>query len=60
MKLRSLAFLSVLAALPLVARAAPIDLGSRLELMVDHHLIDRLDGVSLRLQVPQKAGVALP
>lgn len=60
MKLRSLAFLSVLAALPLVAAAAPIDLGSRLELMVDHHLIDRMDGVSLRLQVPQKAGVALP
>jgi hypothetical protein len=36
-----------------------IDLGTRLELFVDHHLIERLDGVSLRLHEPVAAGVAL-
>lgn len=60
MKLRSILLLSVLAVAVMSVSAAPLDLGSRLELMVDHHLIDRMEGVSLRLQVPQKAGVALP
>ena len=31
-----------------------LDIGSRLELFVDRHLIDKLDGVELRLQEPQK------
>ena len=35
-----------------------IDLGTRLELFVDHHLIERLGGVSLRLHPPVAAGVA--
>ena len=31
----------------------PIDIGSRRELFVDHHLIDRLDGTRLVLHRPQ-------
>jgi hypothetical protein len=33
--------------------AEPIAIGSRRELFVDHHLIDRLDGVRLQLHRPQ-------
>lgn len=36
-----------------VASAAPLDLGNRLELFVDRYLIDRLDGLRLTLQRPQ-------
>ncbi|MBI1177704.1 hypothetical protein GC207_09735 [bacterium] len=36
-----------------------VKLGSHLELFVDHHLIDRLDGATLQLQKPVLAGVAL-
>ncbi len=32
--------------------AEPIDVGSRLELFVDRHLIDRLDGGALKLHAP--------
>jgi hypothetical protein len=39
--------------------AKPIDVGARRELFVDKHLIDRLDGVSLRLEQPRDEGVAL-
>jgi hypothetical protein len=39
--------------------AAVVDIASRLELFVDHHLIERLDGTSLRLHEPKLAGVAL-
>lgn len=35
------------------------DLGSRLELFVDHFLIERMDGTRLRLHSPRRAGVAL-
>lgn len=45
--------------LPLLASKTPIDLGSRLELLVDRFLIERLDGVSLKLAEPRPAGVAL-
>lgn len=38
---------------------APIDLGSRLELMVDDYLIERMDGARLRLHHPQPREVAL-
>jgi hypothetical protein len=38
---------------------APIDLGDRRELFVDHFLIERLEGVELRLGQPVPAGVAL-
>ena len=37
----------------------PIDIGSRLELFVDHHLIDRLEGARLVLGRPEPAGTAL-
>src|ERR1051325_586315 len=40
-------------------RSAPLDIGSRLELFVDHFLIEKLDGTTLRLHEPQLAGVAL-
>jgi hypothetical protein len=53
--------LLVLVALPAVRGddpAKPIDLGARRELFVDKYLIDRLDGVSLRLEQPRDEGVA--
>lgn len=37
----------------------PISLGTRRELFIDRMLIDKLDGVSLELQRPQPAGIAL-
>ncbi len=37
----------------------PLELGTRRELFVDRYLIDRLDGVELRLHHPTPAGVAL-
>jgi hypothetical protein len=36
-----------------------IDLGQRLELFVDHHLIDSLQGVRLILHSPRNEGAAL-
>ena len=36
-----------------------IDIGTRVELFVDHYLVERLDGMALKLQTPQPAGVAL-
>ncbi len=44
-----------------ICRASePIDIGSRRELFVDHHLIDQLNGVSLKLHSPQSRGPAAP
>lgn len=40
------------------AAAQVLDLGSKRELMVDHHLIESLDGAELRLQEPHNEGVA--
>ena len=37
----------------------PLRLGDRRELFVDHYLIDRLDGASLKLHEPQPAGTAI-
>ena len=37
----------------------PLTLGNRRELFVDHYLIDRLDGASLRLHEPRPAGTAI-
>ncbi len=45
------------AVLPALADNSPIPIGSRRELFVDRTLIERLDGVELRLQTPQPAGV---
>lgn len=39
--------------------AVAVDIGSRRELFVDHHLIDKLDGVSLKLHEPSPSGVAI-
>jgi len=36
-----------------------LDVGSRRELFVDHYLIDKMNGVSLRLHSPRRAEVAL-
>lgn len=36
-----------------------MDIGNRLELFVDDHLIERLEGAELKLQCPQRAGKAL-
>jgi len=44
---------------PAVAADDPIALGTRRELFVDRALIEKLDGVSLQLQHPQPAGIAL-
>ena len=43
----------------LLAADKPIDLGSRRELFLDRFLIDSMNGVTLQLQHPQPAGVAL-
>ena len=40
------------------AAAQVIDIGSQRELMVDHHLIDSMQGAALRLQEPHNEGVA--
>lgn len=39
--------------------ASPIDIGSRRELFLDRLLVDRLDGLELRLHHPTPAGTAL-
>ena len=50
----------VILAVAVPANAAEvIDIGSRLELFVDHYLIDHLDGSSLELQEPRPGGVAI-
>jgi len=49
--------------LPLMALACvaqTLDIGSHRELMVDHYLIDQLDGAELRPSVPIDRGVAIP
>jgi len=38
--------------------AQPLNLESRRELFVDHHLIDRMEGTELRLQIPIERGEA--
>ena len=38
---------------------SPLNIGNRRELFVDHYLIDRLDGASLRLHEPRPAGTAI-
>ena len=56
------AFFSLTAAICLPAvslAAATIDLGTRRELFVDHFLIEKLDGLELRLNKPVAAGVVL-
>ncbi len=67
MKMRLSALTAAFLALPLSAASAaeqnesgePIDIGSRLELFVDHHLIDRLDGARLMMGHPRPAGTVL-
>ena len=50
----------VLATASIAGRAAePIDIGSRLELMVDDYLIDRLSGAELRLHQPMPREIAI-
>jgi len=45
---------------PATATAAePVAVGSRRELFVDHHLVERLVNAELRLQHPRPAGIAL-
>ena len=46
---------SLLMLLPLSAFAQPVDIGSRRELFVDRLLIDKLQGVELKLHTPVKA-----
>ncbi len=43
----------------LASAAEPLAIGSRLELFVDHYLIEKLDGCSMKLHEPKLAGVAL-
>jgi hypothetical protein len=44
---------------PATDRSAPIDIGSRRELFVDQHLIEKLDGARLALHRPQPREVAM-
>ena len=41
------------------ANCDPLKIGNRRELFVDHYLIDRLDGLSLKLHEPRPAGTAI-
>ena len=52
---------SVIAAPPAerAVPGAPLEIGSQLELFVDHYLIDRLEGARLMLGQPQPAGTVL-
>lgn len=60
MRARASLLVSWLVLAALATRAAPsIDIGSRRELFLDRLLIDRLDGVELRLHHPTPAGTAL-
>jgi hypothetical protein len=62
MTARHAAFVALVALAPALRAEEPpkpIDLGSRRELFVDKHLIDKLDGVALRLEQPRDEGVAL-
>jgi len=45
--------------LAVATQTTPLDLGSRLELFVDRHLVDRVDGVTFELQPPIDAGEVL-
>ena len=55
-----LAFIVTLSVLCTVSAGEPIDLGSRLELLVDHYLIDQISGnAGLRLHHPTPAEVAV-
>lgn len=51
--------LALLGLAGLAQAGTPIQLGTRLEPLVDHFLIDRLDGARLKLHEPVPAGVAL-
>lgn len=59
MSLRLIAICLISAVSLPVNAADPIDIGSRLELFVDDHLIDRLDGVELQLHKPTPRELAL-
>jgi hypothetical protein len=50
--------LAIGVSIPVMA-AEPLSIGSRRELFVDHHLIDRFEGAQLELHAPQSAGVAI-
>jgi hypothetical protein len=59
---QSLAVSAALAGIPrslLRAAEAPIDLGSRRELLVDDYLLESLDGVTLKLHKPEAREVVL-
>lgn len=56
LRLVKIAAISALAAIS--AGAQTLDLGSQRELMVDHYLIDKLQGAKLRAQIPLDRGVA--
>lgn len=61
MRLLSLIWMALLMSAPaaLAGEKGPIELGSRRELMVDHFLLDQLDGVSLELQTPRDEGTVV-
>jgi hypothetical protein len=58
MKILNLAGMVAALALGSSALAQVIDLGSQRELMIDHYLIDSLEGAELRLQKPHNEGLA--
>lgn len=58
--LRQVAALMMLSAAAFAVAAEPVEIGSRLELLVDDHLIDQLDGdLGLQLQRPEPREVVL-
>lgn len=49
--------LALIPALAVAADAPPIELGSKLEPFVDRYLIDRMDGMELKLHEPRSEGI---
>ncbi len=60
MLLSTAAALSLMTSQVRAEDTAPIDIGSRRELLVDHFLIDQLDDVRLVLNRPRDEGVVIP
>lgn len=54
--LTCLACAGLLCGLPLARAEFPVNIGSRLELLVDHHLVESMNGVQLRAHPPRQVG----
>jgi hypothetical protein len=56
---KALLLLVVLASIAAAPATQPIDIGSRVQMFIDSHLIERAENVELRLNHPQRAEIVL-